>query len=95
MPESEIIFAVEESPEGGYEARTLDHPIFTQADTLDELKTMLRDAVACHFDAAAKPHVIGLPRLFPDAARLEFSKIPNRTIQVVGCPQRLRPRTRT
>jgi hypothetical protein len=46
---SEIIFSVAESPEGGYEARALGHSIFTQADTLDELKTMLRDAVACHF----------------------------------------------
>jgi len=58
MAESEIIFAVEESPEGGYEARALGHPIFTQADTLDELKAMLRDAVACHFDTAARPRVI-------------------------------------
>jgi hypothetical protein len=36
MTESEIIFAVEESPEGGYEARALGHSIFTQADSLDE-----------------------------------------------------------
>ena len=60
MAESEIIFAVEESPEGGYEARALGHPIFTQADTLEELKAMLRDAVACHFDPAVKPRVIRL-----------------------------------
>ncbi len=60
MAESEIIFAVEESPEGGYEARALGYAIFTQADTLEELKAMLRDAVACHFDAAAKPRVIRL-----------------------------------
>jgi hypothetical protein len=60
MAASEIIFAVEESPEGGYEARALGHPIFTQAETLDELKAMLRDAVACHFDAADKPRVIRL-----------------------------------
>jgi hypothetical protein len=60
MTESEIIFAVEESPEGGYEARALGHPIFTQADSLDELKTMLRDAVACHFDHSARPRVIRL-----------------------------------
>jgi hypothetical protein len=60
MADSEIIFAVEESPEGGFEARALGHSIFTQADTLDELKTMLRDAVACHFDDATKPRVIRL-----------------------------------
>jgi len=60
MADSEIIFAVAESPEGGYEARALGHPIFTQADTFEDLKTMLRDAVACHFDAAAKPRIIRL-----------------------------------
>jgi hypothetical protein len=60
MANTEIIFAVEESPEGGFEARALGHSIFTQADTIDELKTMLRDAVACHFDEATKPHVIRL-----------------------------------
>jgi hypothetical protein len=49
MVQSEIIFTVQESPEGGFEARALGHPIFTQADSLEELKAMLRDAVACHF----------------------------------------------
>lgn len=50
MPETEIIFSVQESPEGGYEARALGHSIFTQADTMDELKLNVRDAVRCHFD---------------------------------------------
>ncbi len=60
MPQSEIIFAVQESPEGGYEARALGHSIFSQADSLDELKSMLRDAVACHFAEAEKPSIIRL-----------------------------------
>jgi hypothetical protein len=60
MAETEIIFAVEESPEGGYEARALGHSIFTQADSIEELKSMLRDAVACHFDDTEKPRVIRL-----------------------------------
>jgi hypothetical protein len=60
MPASEIIFAIEESPEGGYEARALGHPIFTEADGMEELKTMLRDAVRCHFDDAERPRVIRL-----------------------------------
>jgi len=50
MQQTEIIFAVEESPEGGYEARALGYAIFTQADTLDELRAMVQDAVRCHFD---------------------------------------------
>jgi hypothetical protein len=58
MAQSEIIFSIQESPEGGFEARALGHPIFTQADSMEELKRMLRDAVACHFIEGAKPHVI-------------------------------------
>jgi hypothetical protein len=60
MAQSEIIFSVQESPEGGYEARALGHSIFSQADSLEELKTMLRDAVACHFSDADKPSLIRL-----------------------------------
>lgn len=60
MAENEIIFSVAESAEGGYEARALGYPIFTQADTLTELKDMLRDAVACHFEPGVKPRVIRL-----------------------------------
>ena len=60
MAQTEIIFAVQESPEGGYEARALGFSIFTQADSLEELKTMVRDAVSCHFDADSKPAVIRL-----------------------------------
>ena len=60
MAPSEIIFSVQESAEGGYEARALGHSIFTQADSLDELKSMVRDAVACHFDPESKPTIIRL-----------------------------------
>jgi hypothetical protein len=49
MPETEIIFSVQESPDGGYEARSLGHSIFTQADTMDQLKLNVREAVRCHF----------------------------------------------
>ncbi len=60
MKESEIIFAVQESLEGGYEARALGHSIFTQADSVDELREMVRDAVRCHFDSDSIPAVIRL-----------------------------------
>lgn len=60
MAESEIIFAVEESPEGGYEARALGYSIYTQADSLEELKRMVQDAVRCHFEEADRPRVIRL-----------------------------------
>jgi hypothetical protein len=58
VPRSEIIFTVEESPEGGYEARAVGYPIFTQSGTLEELKSSLQDAVRCHFDDAARPQLI-------------------------------------
>jgi hypothetical protein len=60
MKDTEIIFAVEESPEGGYEARALGHSIFTQADSMEELREMVRDAVRCHFDSDSIPAVIRL-----------------------------------
>jgi hypothetical protein len=60
MPDSEIIFSVEESPEGGYEARALGYSIFTQADTMDELKRNIREAVHCHFDEGEAPRVVRL-----------------------------------
>jgi hypothetical protein len=60
MSQTEIIFAVQESPEGGYEARALGHSIFSQAETMEELKMMLRDAVACHFADGEKPSLIRL-----------------------------------
>jgi len=56
--DKEIIFVVEESPEGGYQARALGMSIFTEADTYEELKKMIQDAVACHFEEKARPKVI-------------------------------------
>jgi hypothetical protein len=55
--DQEIIFLVEESPEGGYEARALGHSIFTEADTYDDLKKMVQDAVNCHFEPGQRPLV--------------------------------------
>lgn len=60
MPGEEIIFVVEEAPEGGYEARALGHSIFTEAESLEELREIVRDAVLCHFDDSERPSVIRL-----------------------------------
>jgi len=60
MNGTEIIFEVEESPEGGFEARALGHAIFTEAETLDELREMVRDAVRCHFVPETAPRLIRL-----------------------------------
>jgi len=58
--QKEIIFLVEESPEGGYEARALGYSIFTEADTFEVLKEMVREAVNCHFEEAEKPSMVRL-----------------------------------
>jgi len=50
MKVKEIIFMVEEDPEGGYTAKALGESIFTEADTLEELKENIKDALKCHFD---------------------------------------------
>ncbi len=60
MAESEIIFAAEESPEGGYEAKALGYSIYTQAGSLEELRDMVLDAVRCHFEPADMPKIIRL-----------------------------------
>ena len=57
---SEIIFVVEEAPEGGYTARALGHSVFTEADSVEELRKLVREAVGCHFDDADRPGVIRL-----------------------------------
>jgi len=57
---NEIFFMVEEAPEGGYTARGLGHSIFTEADTLDELKEAIQDAVRCHFEEEKRPTLIRL-----------------------------------
>lgn len=60
MPDTEIIFSVQESLEAGYEARALGYSIFTQAETIDELKQHVREAVHCHFDEGEAPSIIRL-----------------------------------
>lgn len=57
---SEIIFVVEEAPEGGLLARALGESIFTQADSLEELHAQVRDAVRCHFEEGTAPKLIRL-----------------------------------
>ncbi len=57
---SEIIFVVEQAPEGGFSARALDASIFAQAETAEELHANVRDAVRCHFGENDAPKMIRL-----------------------------------
>jgi hypothetical protein len=56
----ELIFMVEEAPEGGYTARALGESIFTEADDLSGLRDQVKDAVRCHFENGHGPKVIRL-----------------------------------
>ena len=53
----EIIFLVEEAAEGGFQAKALGYSIFTEGNTLEELKIMVQDAVNCHFEPSEKPPI--------------------------------------
>jgi hypothetical protein len=56
MTETEIVFSVQESPEGGYEAKALGYSIYTQAETLSDLREALRGAIRCHFGGIGEPN---------------------------------------
>ncbi|MEB2363720.1 MAG: 2-phospho-L-lactate guanylyltransferase [Bryobacterales bacterium] len=57
----EVIFEVRDAEEGGYYARALGHPVFTQAETWDELRANVREATALHFEENEKrPQIIQL-----------------------------------
>ncbi len=47
---TELVFLVEEDPEGGFTARGIGEDIFTQGETMEALRKNARDAVICHFE---------------------------------------------
>ena len=57
---SEVVFVVEEAPEGGYTARAVGASIVTEADDIDGLRTHVREAVRCHYDEGEAPSLIRL-----------------------------------
>ena len=58
----ELIFMVEESEEGGFIAKGLGVSIFTQAETIEALKVLVKDAVNCHYDDG-KRRIIRFPKV--------------------------------
>ena len=56
---TEIVFQVEEDPDGGFTARAVGASIFTEADTPEELRQNIREAVKCHYENAAdRPKIV-------------------------------------
>ena len=59
-PEVTFLVSVDEI-DCGYSASALEYGIHTQAETLDELRHNIREAVDCHFDETMKrPEVVYL-----------------------------------
>jgi predicted RNase H-like HicB family nuclease len=65
MKVNEIIFVVEEDPEGGFTAKSLGYSIFTEGETLEEVKKNIKDAIDCHFNKEEE---------IPDIIRLHIVK---------------------
>lgn len=63
MKNQEIIFLVEESLEGGFETKALGESIFTQAETVSELRENIKDAIKCHFEFENMPKMIILEKI--------------------------------
>lgn len=65
----ELLFQVEPDEDGGYIARTklVNGSIITQGDTLDELKVMIKDAVAGYF--------FDKPDEMPQTIRLQVNEV--------------------
>jgi hypothetical protein len=55
----ELIFEIRDAEEGGLYARALGYSIFTQAESWDELRSNLLEAVSLHFeDATTRPRLV-------------------------------------
>ena len=64
---SEIVFQItEDDTDGGFITRALGHSIVTEADTWEELRTNVREAVLCHFDEGEAPAIIRLHRVLDE-----------------------------
>jgi predicted RNase H-like HicB family nuclease len=59
---SEIVFeAREDEVKGGYIASALGYGIHTQGETLEELRSMVKEAIDCYFDESVEsPKVVRL-----------------------------------
>ena len=68
---SELVFLVEEDPEGGFSARALGESIFTDGEDMDALRENVRDAVRCHFeDESALPKIFRLHHVHDEVLTL-------------------------
>ena len=57
---NEIVFLIEQAPEGGFTARALGESIYTEANEWSELEPRIREATLCHFEEGSAPRLIRL-----------------------------------
>jgi predicted RNase H-like HicB family nuclease len=57
---NELIFLVEESVDGGYEAKAIGESIFSQGEDLEDLKVQIKEAINCHFEENSMPKMVRL-----------------------------------
>ena len=70
---SEIVFEItEDASDGGFVARALGYSIVTEADTWEDLRANVREAVLCHFDEGKAPAVIRLHRVLDELVSYYF-----------------------
>jgi predicted RNase H-like HicB family nuclease len=51
----EVTFFVKESEEGGFTAKCLEYAIFTEGESVDDLRRNIREAIECYFGDEIKP----------------------------------------
>lgn len=56
----ELVFDITQESDGGFVAECLTEAIFTQADTWDELRSNVREAVDAFFEDSERPEAIRL-----------------------------------
>jgi len=57
---SELVFEVTQEADGGFAAECLTEAIFTQADSWEDLRSNVREAVAAFFGEQSQPAAIRL-----------------------------------
>ena len=68
--DAEIVFVVEQAAEGGFNARAIGESIFTQGESIEQIREAIREAVVCHFGDHALPKVIRLRIIQEEIVRL-------------------------
>ena len=56
----ELVFSIVQETDGGYSAECLSHDIFTQANSWEELRSNVLEAVTAYFFDEPKPEKIRL-----------------------------------